>query len=73
MNITVMKMRNLKKLRKEIKNNKNCELIWILEHDDLYTAGTSYKEEEIIDKNIKGYAAKTENLYGSGGMKTKFT
>ena len=24
-----------------------------------------------IDKNIKNYATKTENLYGSGGMKTK--
>ena len=24
-----------------------------------------------INKNIKSYAAKTENLYGSGGMKTK--
>jgi lipoyl(octanoyl) transferase len=37
----------------DIIENKSNELIWILEHDDLYTAGTSYKEEEIIDKNIK--------------------
>ena len=28
-------------------------MIWILEHNDLYTAGTSYKESEIIDKSIK--------------------
>tara|TARA_Y100000389_G_scaffold68158_1_gene64590 strand:- start:561 stop:1181 length:621 start_codon:yes stop_codon:yes gene_type:complete len=34
------------------KKNKN-ELIWILEHEEVYTAGTSYKEEEIIDKSIK--------------------
>ncbi len=35
-------------------NNKNKnELIWILEHEEVYTAGTSYKEEEIIDKSIK--------------------
>ena len=27
-------------------------LIWILEHDDIYTAGTNYKENEIIDKSI---------------------
>ena len=33
-------------------NNSN-DLIWFLEHEDLYTAGTSYKENEIIDKSIK--------------------
>jgi len=37
----------------EIDRNKSDDLIWILEHDDLYTAGTSYKENEIIDKSIK--------------------
>ena len=29
------------------------ELIWILEHEELYTAGTSYSESEVLDKNIK--------------------
>ncbi|MBD1174690.1 lipoyl(octanoyl) transferase LipB [Pelagibacterales bacterium SAG-MED01] len=33
------------------KKNSN-ELIWILEHEDLYTAGTSYLDNEIIDKKI---------------------
>jgi lipoyl(octanoyl) transferase len=37
----------------DINENKSNELIWILRHNDLYTAGTSYKEEEIIDKTIK--------------------
>jgi lipoyl(octanoyl) transferase len=37
----------------DIIENKSEELIWILKHDHLYTAGTSYKEEEIIDKSIK--------------------
>ena len=37
----------------EIDQNKSNDLIWILEHEDLYTAGTSYKEIEIIDKSIK--------------------
>ncbi len=32
--------------------NNDCELIWILEHFDIYTAGTSYKENEILDKSI---------------------
>jgi len=36
----------------EINQNKSPELIWILEHEDLYTAGTSYKENEILDKSI---------------------
>tara|TARA_Y100001958_G_C21199459_1_gene526318 strand:- start:1033 stop:1653 length:621 start_codon:yes stop_codon:yes gene_type:complete len=36
----------------EISGNKSKELIWILEHEDVYTAGTSYKENEIIDKSI---------------------
>ena len=37
----------------EISKNKSKELLWILEHDDLYTAGTSYNENEILDKSIE--------------------
>ena len=36
----------------DINENNTNELIWILEHEDLYTAGTSYKENEILDKSI---------------------
>ena len=36
-----------------ISRNKSSDLIWILEHEDLYTAGTSFKENEILDKSIK--------------------
>ena len=36
----------------EINDNKSTELIWILQHDDIYTAGTSFSENEIIDKKI---------------------
>ena len=36
----------------KVSENESNELIWILEHDDVYTAGTSYKEKEIIDKTI---------------------
>ena len=32
---------------------KGNELIWILEHEEIYTAGTSYSENEILDKSIK--------------------
>ena len=37
----------------EINNNISKELIWILEHENVYTAGASYKETEILDKSIK--------------------
>ncbi len=33
--------------------NKSNELIWTLEHPDIYTAGTSYNEKDILDKSIK--------------------
>ena len=36
----------------EIDQNKSSDLIWILEHDEIYTAGKAYKEDEIIDKSI---------------------
>jgi len=36
----------------ELNNEKNNELIWILEHEEVYTGGTSYKENEILDKSI---------------------
>ena len=37
----------------EIDQNESNDLIWILEHDEIYTAGKTYKEDEIIDKSIK--------------------
>ena len=37
----------------EIYVKKNKELIWILEHNEIFTAGTSYNKNEIIDKSIK--------------------
>ena len=33
--------------------NKSNELIWSLEHPDIYTAGTSYNENDILDKSIR--------------------
>jgi lipoyl(octanoyl) transferase len=33
--------------------NKSNELIWTLEHPDVYTAGTSYNKGDILDKSIK--------------------
>ena len=36
----------------QINNNSSNELIWILEHEDFYTAGNNCKENEILDKSI---------------------
>ena len=33
--------------------NNEKELIWFLEHRSIFTAGTSYKEKEIVEKSIK--------------------
>ena len=37
----------------DINDNKKGDLIWILEHEGVYTGGSSYKEEEILNKDIK--------------------
>ena len=42
----------LEKRLKDINNNKKSDLIWLLEHEAIYTAGTNYKEEEILNKDI---------------------
>ena len=36
----------------DINNNKKGNLLWILEHEEVYTAGTNSKEEEILNKSI---------------------
>ena len=38
---------------KDLYEYNKQELIWTLEHNEVFTAGTSYKENEIIDKSIK--------------------
>ena len=45
---------NILELRlKDLYENNEQELIWTLEHNEVFTAGTSYKENEVIDKSIK--------------------
>tara|TARA_B100001063_G_C16521230_1_gene431738 strand:- start:66 stop:683 length:618 start_codon:yes stop_codon:yes gene_type:complete len=43
----------LKSRLNDLYENNGKELIWTLEHNEIYTAGSSYKEDEIIDKSIK--------------------
>ena len=42
----------LEKRLEDLHKNKDKELIWILEHNEIFTAGTSYKENEILDNSI---------------------
>ena len=46
-------IKHMEKRLLEIDQNKSNDLIWTLEHEDIYTAGTTYKENEILDKSIK--------------------
>jgi len=46
-------IRLMEKRLLDISENNSKDLIWLLEHNDVYTAGTSYKEDDIIDKSIR--------------------
>ena len=37
---------------KDINDNKKGDLIWILQHEEVYTAGTSYNKDELLNKDI---------------------
>ena len=43
----------MEKRLSEIDKKNSNDLIWILEHKELYTAGTSSSENDILDKSIK--------------------
>ena len=36
----------------EIKKNSACEMIWLLEHNSIFTAGTSAKPEDLKNSNV---------------------
>ena len=65
MNIEIKKSQKLVKYEEALKlmeerllqidQKKSNDLIWVLEHENIYTAGTSYKENEILDKSINIY------------------
>ena len=45
-------VRILEERVKDVLQGKKREFVWILEHKTVFTAGTSFLEEELIDKNI---------------------
>ena len=46
-------MKILEKRVEDVFWNEKDEFLWILEHNTVYTAGTSAKEEDVLDKNLK--------------------
>ena len=42
----------LEKRLEDLHKNTDKELIWTLEHNEIFTAGTSYNESEILDNSI---------------------
>ena len=42
----------LEKRMEKINERKAKDLIWILEHEEVYTAGRNYKKSEILNQNI---------------------
>ena len=45
-------IKHMEKRLDQISKGDAKELIWILEHDEIYTGGTSFKDNEILDKSI---------------------
>ena len=43
----------LEKRLAEVNQKKSKELIWILEHPSVFTAGKMYKKDEILDHNVR--------------------
>ena len=46
-------MQILEKRVDDVINGKKKELLWIIEHNSVYTAGASSNDADLIDKNIK--------------------
>ena len=55
----------LEKRLDEIHAKKRNELIWVLEHKDVYTAGTNYKDNELLDKSVNLIKSNSCLLYTS--------
>jgi lipoyl(octanoyl) transferase len=49
----IKSMEILERRVNDVHNGKKDEFLWILEHNDIYTGGTSSKTEDLLDKKIK--------------------
>ena len=48
----IKSMKILEKRVQDVVEGKKDELLWVLEHNPVYTAGTSSKSSDLLDKNI---------------------
>ena len=48
-------MVELEKRLKLVSENQEKELLWVLQHESVFTAGTSYSKDDILDKSIDVY------------------
>ena len=46
-------MKILEKRVQDVHEGKKGELLWLLEHNPVYTAGTSSKNSDLFDKNFR--------------------
>ena len=46
-------MKILEKRANDVFLGKKDELLWIIEHNSVYTAGTSYNQKDLLNKNLK--------------------
>ena len=63
-------MKILERRVEEVLLGKKNELLWILEHNTVYTAGTSSNEKDLINKNIEiikkyGWKSSPEKIEGT--------
>ena len=56
-------MKVLEKRVVDVYKGKKNELLWILEHNTVYTAGTSSNEKDLIDKKVKVLKTKRGGKY----------
>jgi len=49
----IKSMNILEQRVRDVSMGKKDELLWILEHNPVYTAGTSSKKTDLLDKNLK--------------------
>ena len=53
----------LEKRANDVYLGKKSELLWILEHNTVYTAGVSAKDDELINKDLKAIKTKRGGKY----------
>ena len=46
-------IKEMQKRVTNIKSNTNNELVWLLEHESIFTAGTSARDEDLINNQVK--------------------